>query len=157
VCSLEARVIEDLELPPYRILVTGWRFWPRDAAYVIHDALAEAVLVDPHVGKRLVVVVDGWCPRGGVDKWANQWAREHEPLVQWERHRAKVGPGGRFMGPERNSLMVNLGADVCLAFPAGSSTGTVDCMKKARAAGIPVLETVWNRDFRRLDVTPSSP
>jgi hypothetical protein len=124
---------------------------------VVHDALVRAVFADPLVGQRNVIVVDGWCPYGGVDKHANQWAREHEPLVHWERHRAKIGPGGRILGPQRNSLMVSLGADVCLAFPADSSRGTIDCMDKARAANIPVLETRWDRDFRRLDVTPSSP
>lgn len=148
---------DGLELPPYRILVTGWRFWPRDAAYVVHDALARAVLDDPLVGQRHVIVVDGWCPRGGVDRWANEWARENEPLIQWERHRAKWSATGKLLGPQCNTLMVNLGADVCLAFPAASSRGTVDCMDKAKAAGIPVLETAWDRDFRNLDVTPSSP
>lgn len=150
-------MIEDLSLPPYRILVTAWRYWPRDAAYVIHDALTEAVFADPYVGNHRVIVVDGKCPHGGGDKYAHEWAVEHEPFTISERHPAKTGPGGRLLGPERNSLMVSLGADVCLSFPGPGSRGTVDCANKARAAGIPVLETHWDRAFRRLDVTPSSP
>ena len=35
--------------------------------------------------------------------------------------------------------MVNAGADLCLAFPLGESRGTRDCVRRADAAGIPVL------------------
>ena len=36
--------------------------------------------------------------------------------------------------------MVDLGADVCLAFPLGESRGTRDCMRRASEAGIPVID-----------------
>ena len=45
---------------------------------------------------------------------------------------------GRRAGPIRNQWMVNAGADVCLAFPLAGSVGTWDCVRRARAAGIPV-------------------
>lgn len=38
----------------------------------------------------------------------------------------------------RNELMVALGADLCLGFPTANSRGTVHCMGRAKAAGIPV-------------------
>lgn len=38
----------------------------------------------------------------------------------------------------RNAEMVNLGADVMLAFPLGQSAGTGGCMRLAEAGGIPV-------------------
>lgn len=41
-------------------------------------------------------------------------------------------------GNYRNQFMVDLGADVCLAFPIGESTGTRDCMRRAKKAAIPV-------------------
>jgi predicted Rossmann-fold nucleotide-binding protein len=37
----------------------------------------------------------------------------------------------------RNQKMVDAGADVCVAFPGGK--GTADCVRRARAAGIPVV------------------
>jgi hypothetical protein len=46
---------------------------------------------------------------------------------------------GKSGGPVRNQKMVDAGADVCLAFPLPDSTGTVDCMERARIAGIPTL------------------
>lgn len=39
---------------------------------------------------------------------------------------------------KRNQDMVDLGADVCLAFPTPSSRGTWDCVNRAKAAGIPI-------------------
>jgi hypothetical protein len=50
----------------------------------------------------------------------------------------------------RNQLMVDfvvgLGQPaVCLAFPAGASQGTRDCMRRAAAAGLPVLTPAGTR------------
>jgi hypothetical protein len=85
-----------------------------------------------------VVVVHGHCPTG-ADHWADLWASETlDPEVSVERHPADWSRGKRG-GPERNARMVAAGADVCLAFPLPGSRGTVDCMRKAQAAGIPVL------------------
>lgn len=44
-------------------------------------------------------------------------------------------------GMYRNTEMVNLQprADICIAFPLGASQGTQDCMRKAVAAGIEVV------------------
>lgn len=54
----------------------------------------------------------------------------------------RIGRGGRDYCPAagnyRNQRMVDLGADVCIAFPLGVSRGTRDCMERAEAAGIPV-------------------
>jgi hypothetical protein len=47
-------------------------------------------------------------------------------------------------GMYRNTEMVELQplADLCIALPLDRSTGTPDCMRKARAAGIEVVEYV---------------
>ena len=46
---------------------------------------------------------------------------------------------GRKAGPLRNQKMVDLGADICIAFPQGESRGTRNCMKLADKAGIEVV------------------
>src|SRR6185369_10799473 len=98
-----------------RILVTGWRDWPESHAHVIHEAIEQAAeAVGGPFGR--VVVVHGQCPYGGVDLYAAQWARKHD-LASEEPHPAERDRSGRILGPARNSKMVSLGADICLAFP----------------------------------------
>ena len=82
------------------------------------------------------VIVHGACPYGGVDESAARWARYVGATE--EAHPADWGRHGKSAGPKRNQTMVDRGADICLAFPGPSSRGTWDCMKRARAAGIPV-------------------
>lgn len=130
----------------YRILVTGWRAWPREAAYVVHQTLFDAVRADPEFGRQ-VVVVDGECPYGGVDEYAHEWACAHVTHCASERHPAQWKQLGKAAGMARNQLMVDLGADVCLGFPGPSSRGTVHCMERARAAGIPVVQVAWSDSF----------
>lgn len=71
-----------------------------------------------------------------VDKIAQRWANLHG--IQTEEHPADWEGYGRAAGPMRNKHMVNLGADICLAFPLSDSRGTFNCIKLASAAGIPV-------------------
>ncbi|ASZ74860.1 hypothetical protein FDI69_gp043 [Rhodococcus phage Trina] len=52
--------------------------------------------------------------------------------ADWDRY-------NKAAGPIRNRIMVDRGADICLAFPIGTSTGTRDCMKLAEKAGIKVV------------------
>jgi hypothetical protein len=122
-----------------RILVTGSRNWTD------REAIAEALLAvrDNQAPTRSTVMelVHGDCPTGAdniADRWARTWGWKVEPHpADWNRY-------GRKAGPIRNQQMVDLGADVCLAFPLSDSRGTYDCMTRAKAAGIPV-------------VTPTSP
>jgi hypothetical protein len=154
---------------PLRILVTGWRFWPDEYAWVITDALRLARIgilpsVDvnnpddirparPYWFERPLIIRHGQCPYGGVDLYADRWAREHGHAV--ERYPADFKGGGGAAGPKRNTLMVNHGPtpDLCLGFPGPGTRGTLDCMTKAWEAGI---ETVVNAfiypfDMNRLD------
>lgn len=113
-----------------RILVTGTRSPLSPAmASTVTETLREAVR-----GKADVVIVHGACPTGVddfVDGAAKLWciAVERYP-ADWEAH-------GRMAGPIRNSQMVRLGADLCLAFPHGASRGTRGCAELAMRAGIP--------------------
>jgi hypothetical protein len=58
----------------------------------------------------------------------------------------RIGRGRRDYCPAagnyRNTRLVELGADICLGFPLGVSRGTRDCMRKAQAAGIEVVDCV---------------
>ena len=124
-----------------RILVTGWRDWPEADKRVIWDVLDFYVSGNPNPGG--FVVVHGQCPDGGVDLYAEQWAIARG--FQYEPHPADWNQFGNAAGPIRNTEMVDLGADICFGFPGPHSRGTVDCMKKARRAGIEVREIPWWR------------
>lgn len=118
----------------FRILVTGSR--ETTAADI---ALVESVLQRTCrllTAGRGVIIVQGECPYGGVDLAAKRWAQRTAGATsegwpaQWAAH-------GKAAGPMRNAHMVSLGADLCLAFPSVTSTGTWDCLRKAADAGIP--------------------
>lgn len=82
-----------------------------------------------------VVLVHGDCPTGAdhlaMTLWTANGGVEEPHPADWARH-------GKGAGPRRNQEMVDLGADVCLAFPIGPSRGTRDCMSRAELAGIKV-------------------
>jgi hypothetical protein len=121
----------------YRVLVTGSREWTRFVqVWEALDAVAAA-----HGGP--LIVVHGACP-SGADDFARQWALtelRHGLPVRTEPHPADWdGPLGKGAGCARNQVMVDLGADVCLAFfrNGAGNRGTSDCAARAEAAGIPV-------------------
>lgn len=121
----------------FRVLVTGARDTaPAQDAYV-RGKLAELQEADRALhGDRLMIVVDGRCPTGGVDRAAQKWA-ERTDGVESEGHPAKWKQLGDRAGPARNTEMVQLGAHIVLAFPGQWSRGTWDCLTKAVNAGIP--------------------
>ena len=114
----------------YKVLVTGCRDWA-DEDIVFQSLTA----LENHHGQ--IRVVCGDC-KTGADKMARDWAASkgydrdiHVFRADWSR--------GRRGGPERNQNMVDRGgAVVCLAFWDGKSRGTLDCLTRAVAAGIPV-------------------
>ncbi|GAB3251678.1 SLOG family protein [Kineosporia babensis] len=110
-----------------RILVTGSRYWSDEDA--VHRALVT-------YSRRGDVIVHGACPTG-ADAIADWWAIGNGRDV--ERHPALWRVHGKAAGPMRNRQMVELGADLVLAFPLGPSTGTRGCMAVAEAAGLRVL------------------
>lgn len=136
----------------YRVLVTGSRSWSDEQA--IRDALA--TIISQH-GPENVTVVHGACPRG-ADAIADHIASAWGGGLTVERHRANWDTCGprcqpshhrtgvlgntycRYAGNARNQHMVDLGADLCLAFIRDNSRGATDCARRARAAGIEVKE-----------------
>lgn len=121
----------------FRVLVTGARSITEGGHALIRAKLrvATSVAAITHVP---IVVVQGECPYGGVDRAAAEWALNSAPLAVNEPHPADRYTLGAKAGPMRNAEMVAAGADICLAFPDSASRGTWDCIRKAADAGIPV-------------------
>lgn len=117
-----------------RILITGSREW--ENRNVIHRAISEWVR-DNVPENEVTILVHGDASRG-ADRMARDFARAMWWL-QEESHPADWSWGSPTAGHDRNQQMVDLGADVCLAFVQGKARGTRDCMKRAGQAGIPLV------------------
>jgi hypothetical protein len=104
-----------------RILITGSRHWEDELTML--DAFERIAKTHPDV-----TLVHG--DAIGADLMADRlaktlgWTVEKHP-ADWKRYKNGAGP-------IRNQEMVDLGADVCLAFPTPASIGTYNCMEKAR-------------------------
>lgn len=129
-----------------RILITGSRRMKdpgpiRDAFWEWRAAFDE--LEGPPLAS--ITVVHGAGPGDsetgapGCDQLTDEFFRKQFPEITVEPHPPLESKFGRWpgAGPRRNEFMVELGADVCLAFPCRRSKGTVDCYTKAIRAGIP--------------------
>jgi hypothetical protein len=102
---------------------------------VVHEALrAQARIAG---GLKHITVIHGACATG-ADAFAHQWC-QFFPDVTEETYAPNWDSFGKAAGPIRNSIMVASGADVVLAFPRGEGRGTMDCVLKARQAGLPVI------------------
>jgi hypothetical protein len=115
----------------YRVLVTGSRDW------IDRDVILNAFSGLPFRHGTLPVVVHGDCK--GADRLAELVA---ERVFGWktEGHPAIWRPNGIYnpqAGLLRNRKMVELGADICLAFIKNGSRGATHCAGLAEEAGIP--------------------
>jgi hypothetical protein len=142
-----------------RVLVTGSRVW-KDGLFIREklDACLETARGVPDN----LTIVHGAC-KSGADSYADAWARWHERHTtdirvtvdphpaQWEgpctshcqpNHR-RHDPRGWDVCPaagfHRNEAMVELGADLVLAFIAEESKGATHCARYAEQKGLPVL------------------
>jgi YspA, cpYpsA-related SLOG family len=113
-----------------RILITGGRSWS-DRETIMH-ALLEA---SRGVHWSEVTVVHGGAK--GADTIASELATGFGMKV--EAHLADWQAYHKAAGPLRNQKMVDLGADVCLAFLQPNSKGTANCIEKAKKAGIKTI------------------
>ncbi|MGW6741698.1 DUF2493 domain-containing protein [Streptomyces sp. NPDC055025] len=114
---------------PYRILVTGSRDW--DNYDLVRDSLTMAIYQNVPA-----IIVHGACP-SGADAIASWWIRRYRFLgLTEERHPADWKQYGRAAGPRRNEHMVQLGADLCLAFIKNGSRGASHTAALAEQAGI---------------------
>lgn len=116
-----------------RILVTGSRDW--DDEDCIYDAL------HPYLSGVDHTLVSGACPKGADEIASMIWlANAYKPSL--EEHPADWNRFGKRAGFLRNAEMVNLGADVCLAFIKNGSKGATMTADLAEKAGIPVRRFV---------------
>lgn len=114
-----------------RILVTGSRDW-QDANVVV-EAVRDYWEGHGYGG---ITLIHGACPTG-ADAAADSLGRIHNVTVV--RYHAQWATHGRAAGPIRNQLMVNDGADVCLAFIRRGSRGATMTADLAEKAGIPTI------------------
>ncbi len=108
-----------------RILITASRTW------------TNRVLIQQHlltIAHHNIVVVHGACPKGG-DQIADEICEFYQ--IPKERHPADWDRHGRRAGYVRNAHMVNLVADLCLAYIHNKSRGASMCADLAEKAGIP--------------------
>ena len=111
-----------------RVLVCGGRNY-RDHVRV------GSVLNKLHDEAGISLIIQGGAR--GADEMAFAWARangveEIQFDADWEAH-------GSFAGPMRNKRMLDEGRpDLVIAFPGGR--GTADMVRKARKAGVEVVE-----------------
>lgn len=113
-----------------RVLITG------DRNHTNYDLIESALMTVWEASHRpeFFIVVHG--DATGADTLAAAAASQHGWPV--EPHPADWDRFGRGAGHKRNQEMVDLGADLCLAFPMPGSRGTWDCVRRARLASIPV-------------------
>ena len=111
-----------------RVLVCGGRHY----ADMMHVYRTLDVL---HMERRITCVIQGGA--SGADMDAATWAvkrgvRDETFNADWKQH-------GRAAGPIRNQRMLDEGKpDLVVAFPGGR--GTADMVRRAKAAGVPVME-----------------
>lgn len=142
------------------MLITGSRSWP-DSAFV-RAKLDDVLTTCRELNDRLTIV-HGGCP-SGPDAHAHAWTAWHHtrdalvtaPEVHlapwtapcrpdcWPNHRRQDREGRGWStcptaGFHRNSMMVALGADLCLAFINDRSAGASHCADAAQKAGIETL------------------
>lgn len=129
-----------------RILITGSQEFGRtsDDATLMYNALIQTGNLLRAQGADTITVVHG--DARGADKLSDTLASNLGYNV--ERHPADWNLHGKRAGMIRNEQMVDLGADVVLAFPVGESRGTRHCMTAAQRAYLPVVDVTGGKlDF----------
>jgi hypothetical protein len=120
------------------VLITGSRKWPHKQ--FIWEQFRELRRRFPDIDPHDIVVVSGACPTG-ADRMCEEAAEAHG--MQVERHPADWQRYGKRAGFIRNEEMVNLGAQVCMAFIYNGSPGASHTAGLAEKAGI------WTIRFER--------
>jgi hypothetical protein len=119
-----------------RVLVTGSRDW--DNRRQIYNVMTTIVLTHDIVADEFILV-SGACPTG-ADRMAEEIAEELGWTV--ERYPADWAKYGRSAGFKRNSKMVQLGADLCIAFIKNESKGATMTARLAEEAGIETVRYI---------------
>lgn len=124
-----------------RVLVCGGRDF-KDGNRIMHELLKLAEDVPGEDDRPIKTIIHGCCPTG-ADAIASALAVGH-CIPEW-RFPANWMGEGKAAGPKRNQRMLEIGKpDVVLAFPGGR--GTADMVRRAKAAGVRVIEVPTVRD-----------
>lgn len=128
----------------FRILITGSREWV-DLEKI--ERAIQSISIEQNIFGFPVVIVHGGAR--GADSLAGKIARMSFYVTE-EVHPVDWRPAGvynPYAGHARNQKMVDLGADVCLAFfqSGAGNRGTADCVYRAERKGIPVVK-IWSDD-----------
>lgn len=116
-----------------RVIVTGGRnYQHKHKVWNTLNQLDEMLRLSDD---RITAVIHGDCPTG-ADAFASEWcgAADVDEIAfpaDWDQH-------GKAAGPIRNSKLLECGAEICLSFSGGA--GTADMTRKAKAAGLKVIE-----------------
>jgi|SRR5688500_10532028 len=98
-----------------------------------YEAVKHAIESSPWFGRIDTVYVGD---AKGVDALALRWCKENG--ITYRIFRANWSFYGRGAGPERNADMINAGAEALIAIYEGDSKGTMNMIKQAKRAEIPV-------------------
>jgi predicted Rossmann-fold nucleotide-binding protein len=111
-----------------RVLVCGGRdYSDQKRVFAVLDKL--------HAEAGIDLIIEGGAR--GADHLASDWSFQRG--VRKERYDADWETHGTFAGPMRNKRMIDEGRpDLVIAFPGGR--GTADMVRKARRAGVEVVE-----------------
>lgn len=121
----------------FRVLVTGSRTWQNIQR--LYHILDQGILGKDSAD--LITFVHGDCP-SGVDRYVREYVEDNIEYwlekginISQEPHPANWA-NGKGAGFARNQEMVDLGADLCLAFIHNGSNGATHCANAAEKAGI---------------------
>ncbi|MFE6126692.1 SLOG family protein [Streptomyces sp. NPDC056437] len=132
--------------------LTGSRTWPDPVllANTLMDVWHDAV----QIGYDGIVLMHGDCEEG-ADALGDAWAIDHgiprdRNPADWSgpcgpecrpdhRRRGRRGEYCPLAGHRRNQLMVDKKPGLLVAAHHANSSGTADCMRRAKKAGIPIL------------------
>ena len=128
-----------------KVLVTGGRdYTDQKHVWGVLKELADTVGID--------TLIHGDCPTG-ADHLADQWAIKR--IIPVIRCPADWDTYGKSAGPRRNQLMVELKPDLIISFPG--NRGTTDCVSRARAHGIKLVDLRDGSSLIELSSPPTVP
>jgi YspA, cpYpsA-related SLOG family len=140
------------------IIVTGSRIWAERS--LVFQALTQIRMTSGYGNDPTKFHIKHGGNPSGADRYASEYSRMSSIactiyVAMWNApctitckpgHRKKRKNGEFYCpsaGPLRNQQMVDDGADILIAFPLDSRSGTADCMMRAEKAGIPIEN--WGR------------
>lgn len=121
-----------------RVIVCGTREWPQEHLGALREVIADRLFDLPTDS----VIVHG--NARGADRIAHQEAQKLGLYVEDHPYQDFITEtcSPKRAPLERNTHIASLGADLCISFWDGKSTGTADMTSKAEVRGIPV-ETIY--------------